>query len=129
MIRRLLHRLPVWLLVSVAVLAELGGTVTLKASDGLRHAWWALLAAASLGIAMLILTVLLRRRPLGIVYAVWAGAGAVLTATAGALRYHERLAPAQLAGLVCVVGGILLLEAGRDDTAVEIMDSPVSAHG
>lgn len=117
MIRRLLHRLPVWVLVSVAVLAELLGTVALKASDGLRNPGWALFAAASLGVAMLILTVLLRRRPLGIVYAVWAGAGAVLTATVGVLRYGQHLAPAQLAGLACVVAGILLLEAGRTDVA------------
>jgi small multidrug resistance pump len=106
-----LRRAPVWLVLTVAVLAELVGTVSLKASDGLREPLWTLSAAASLGLALLLLGVLLRRRPLGIVYAVWSGAGAVLSAVAGLARYGERLTLAQLAGLICVVVGILLLEA------------------
>jgi small multidrug resistance pump len=106
-----LRRAPVWLVLAVAVLAELAGTVSLKASNGLREPVWAVTAAGSLGVALLLLGVLLRRRPLGIVYAVWSGAGAVLSAVAGLARYGERLTLIQLAGLTCVVVGILMLEA------------------
>jgi len=106
-----LRRAPVWLMLAVAVLAELAGTVSLKASGGLRQPLWTMTAAVSLGLALLLLGVLLRRRPLGIVYAVWSGAGAVLSAVAGVARYGERLTLAQLAGLACVVVGILMLEA------------------
>lgn len=110
-----LRRAPVWLVLTIAVLAELAGTVSLKASNGLREPLWALTAAGSLGLALLLLGMLLRRRPLGIVYAVWSGAGAVLSAVAGLARYGERLTVVQLVGLACVVVGILLLEARKSE--------------
>jgi small multidrug resistance pump len=101
--------LPPYLLLAVAILAEVVATVSLKLADGFsRHGP---LAAVAVGyaIAFWLLSVVLQQLPVGRVYAIWAGCGVAGAAFAGALLFGERLGPRDLAGFACVVIGVALL--------------------
>jgi small multidrug resistance pump len=51
--------------------------------------------------------------PVGVEYAIWAAAGVALVAGIGAAYFGEQLTATMIAGLVLVIGGVVLLELGR----------------
>ncbi len=100
----------------MAIAAEVVATTFLKLASGEGSKWWAYLIVAAgylLAFTMLSLT-LGAGVPLGIAYAVWAGAGVVLVAVVSWLVFGELLTWQQLLGIALVVGGVLLLELGAD---------------
>jgi small multidrug resistance pump len=107
---------------SVAIVAEVIATTFLKVASGEGSKWWAYLIVAAgylLAFTMLSLT-LGAGVPLGIAYAVWAGAGVVLVAVVSWLAFGELLSWQQLVGIALVVGGVLLLELGGNHGAPTI---------
>ncbi|SFG54067.1 quaternary ammonium compound-resistance protein SugE [Duganella sp. CF458] len=57
-----------------------------------------------------LLSLALRTLPVGTAYAVWTGIGAVGTAAAGVLFMGDSAAPARLACMVLIVGGVIGLK-------------------
>jgi small multidrug resistance pump len=57
----------------------------------------------------LLLSLTLRTIPVGIVYAVWSGAGVVLIAAIGWVYYRQSLDAAALIGLGLIVAGVLVV--------------------
>jgi small multidrug resistance pump len=51
----------------------------------------------------------LRTVPVGIVYAIWSGAGIVLISAVGWIWYGEHLDGPALAGITLIVAGVLVL--------------------
>ena len=105
-----------YLYLSVAIVAEVVATTFLRVASGESAKWWDYLIVAAgylLAFTMLSLT-LGAGVPLGIAYAVWAGAGVVLVAIVSWLVFGELLTWQQLVGIGLVVGGVLLLELGGD---------------
>jgi len=102
--------LGAWLLVAAAIVLEVGATSSLKLSDGLRRTGPSIatvclyvLAFACLGVAVATLDV-------GVVYAVWAGAGTALMAVVGTVHFGERMRPPAWAGIALIVAGVLMVE-------------------
>ena len=60
---------------SLAVVAEVIGTSALKAADGFTKPLPTLIVAAGYGTTFYLLSLIVQTMPLGIVYAVWSGAG------------------------------------------------------
>ncbi len=79
--------MQVYLLLLVAIAAEVGGTTALKLSDGFARPWPTAAMAACYGLTFWLLAVTTRALPIGLVYAIWAGLGiagtTVLTLVAG----------------------------------------------
>lgn len=98
-----------WILLSVAILAEVIGTSALKASAGFSRLWPSLVVVAGYGTAFYFLSLALRNIPIGIAYAVWSGAGIVLIAVIGTIVFKQKLDAPALIGMSLIVAGVLVL--------------------
>jgi small multidrug resistance pump len=54
----------------------------------------------------------MRHLDMGITYAVWAASGTAATALVGIALFGEQLGTVKALGLVCVVGGVVMLNVG-----------------
>lgn len=102
-----------WLMLGGAILLEVMGTLSLKASEGFtRWPWVTPVAIGYLGAFALLAQVLRLGMPVGAAYATWAGAGVALTALLGWAIFGERLTWMMIVGLVLIAGGVALIELG-----------------
>ncbi len=99
-----------WLILAVAIVAEVIATSALKPSDGFTRLWPSLLlVVVGYGTAIYLLSLTLKVIPVGIVYAIWSGAGIVLIAIAATLFLGQRLdAPAML-GMALIISGVVVI--------------------
>ena len=107
-----------YLFLALAIATEVVATTFLKFTSGegvaIANRWWAyaiVVVGYILSFVMLSLT-LSRGVPLGIAYAVWGGVGIVVVTIISWLVFKEFLSWVQIAGIVLVIGGVLLLELG-----------------
>lgn len=105
----LLPSAPAHLLLAIAIIAEVSATLSLKLADGFTRPGPLVVVALGYGIAFWLLSVVLQRLPVGIVYAVWAGCGVAGVALAGALFFGERVGLREVAGFALIVAGVALL--------------------
>lgn len=98
-----------WLVLLLAAFFECVGAVSLKASDGFRHRGATIRFTVGMAFSMGLLTWAAQSIPIGTAYAAWTGLGAVGTASWGMWRMGESRAPARIACLSLVVGGVVLL--------------------
>jgi len=99
----------VFLLLVLAIGSGASGTVLTRASDGFRKPGYSLGAIAAYGVATVMLALLLQRMPVGIVYAIWTGAAAVVLLTIDRLAFQVRTSGAQLVGVAITIVGVALL--------------------
>ncbi|MBT9502002.1 MAG: multidrug efflux SMR transporter [Burkholderiaceae bacterium] len=104
--------LSAWLMIAASVVAEVVGTVALKQSDGFSKLVPSGTAAACYALAIWLMAVAMRQLDMGITYAVWAASGTAATALVGIAFYGEQLGGIKALGLVCVVGGVVMLNLG-----------------
>ena len=98
-----------YILLAAAILAEVIATSALAKTNGFTELWPSLLAAVGYGIAFFLLSLVTRTVPVGIVYAVWSGAGIVLVALAGWLLFGQKLDLPALVGLAMIIAGVLII--------------------
>lgn len=103
-----------YLYLAAAIVSEVIATSFLKFASGPRSAWWAyIILGVGYVLSFVLLSVTLRAGvPLGIAYAIWAGAGVVVVAVISWLVFHESLTWQQIVGMVLVIAGVGLLELG-----------------
>ncbi len=99
-----------WVLLAIAIVAEVIGTSFLKASDGFTRLWPSVAVVLSYCIAFYFLAITLRTMPVGIAYAVWAGAGIALIALIGWVVFGQALDTAAAVGISLIVAGIVVLQ-------------------
>jgi small multidrug resistance pump len=93
----------------VAIALEVIATSALKATDGFTRLAPSLVTLIGYGLAFYFLSLTLRTMPVGIVYAVWSGAGIVLIAVIGWIYYQQALDAAGLIGLALILAGVLIV--------------------
>lgn len=103
-----------YLFLAGAILAEVIATTALKftTGEGNKVLPYILVGAGYLGAFGLLQQSLEKGVPLGIAYAIWAGVGVVLVVVISWLLFKEPLTWLQIAGMVLVIGGVVLLEVG-----------------
>ncbi|WP_197319646.1 multidrug efflux SMR transporter [Saccharomonospora sp. NB11] len=102
-----------YVLLAAAIVAEVTGTVSLKYADGFTRLVPSVIVAVAYGTAFYLLSLVLKAgMPVGVVYAIWSAFGVALVAVIGALFLGERMNVTMIAGLVLVIGGVVLLELG-----------------
>jgi len=97
-----------WL--ALAVVLEVAGTYLLKLSDGMTRRSTGLLGLALVMGAFAALAQAIRGMDLSVAYAVWGGAGLVITAIIGALAFGQRIRPSGWAGIALVIAGVVALK-------------------
>lgn len=99
-----------FLLLLFAIVSEVFGSTMLKVSNGFKRLWPSLGVVAGMGSAFYFLSLSLTEIPLSTAYAIWSGLGTALTATVGILVWKEKINAKKLAGLVLIIGGVILMK-------------------
>lgn len=102
-----------YLLLLIAIIAEVVATSLLKATEGFRKLLPSLGVVIGYGIAFYTLSLTLLTLPLGITYAMWSGLGTATTASIGILVYKEVFSYKKALGLLCIIVGVVLLNSGE----------------
>ncbi len=96
-----------WLVLFLASFCELGFTVFMKLSDGLKKKRFVVLTFASTFLGVYLLSLATKTLPLGIAYAVWTGLGTVLTVTFGIFVFKESRDWKKILFICMVVVGVI----------------------
>ena len=98
-----------WLLLLLAVSAEIVGTSCLKLTQGFSRPLPTLVVLGAYAIAFLLLSRVVETIPLGITYALWSGIGIVAIVLVGLLAYKQVPTPGQLIGMGLIAAGVMLV--------------------
>ncbi|WP_373562458.1 MULTISPECIES: DMT family transporter [Burkholderia] len=101
--------MPGYAWLAIAIVAEVIGTSALRAADGFTRFWPSVLVVAGYGVAFYCLSITLRTMPVGIIYAVWSGAGIVLITLVAMLLYRQVPDLPAVIGLGLIVAGVVVL--------------------
>jgi small multidrug resistance pump len=92
----------------LAILGEVVGTVALKASDGFARLGPSVVVVGY-GLSFYLLALALKQIPLGVPYAIWSGLGTAGAVVAGILLWRESLNLAGVVGILLIIAGVVLL--------------------
>ncbi|GAA1691327.1 SMR family transporter [Microbacterium sediminicola] len=102
-----------WLLLAGAIVLEVAGTMSLRASEGFRKpVWIAPVIGAYLVSFTLLFLCLENGMPVGVAYGVWAASGVALTAILARILFKEPFTWVMGLGVVAIAAGVLLIELG-----------------
>jgi len=94
---------------AIAIVFEVFATSALKQTEGFTRLWPSLLTIVGYGFAFYFLSLPLRTMPLGVVYAIWSGAGIVLVTLIGWSVFRQMLDLPAVIGIAMILGGVLVI--------------------
>jgi len=98
-----------YLYLLLAILFEVLATTALKQTQGFTRLIPSLVTVAGYGLAFYFLSLPLRTMPVGIVYALWCGAGIILITAIGWLWFRQQLDLPALAGMALIMAGVVVI--------------------
>jgi small multidrug resistance pump len=93
----------------VAIAFEVVATSALRESDGFTRLWPSVISVVGYGLAFYFLSLTLRHMPVGIMYAVWSGAGIVLITAVGWVLFRQALDAPAVIGIALILAGVLVI--------------------
>ena len=97
----------------LAILMETAATTSLKLSQGFTRAFPTVTMVVFYGLSFLFLAQAIKRLDMGLVYAVWAGAGTALIAIVGILWFREPLTLRKVGALLLIILGVIGLRLSQ----------------
>ncbi|MFK0278989.1 DMT family transporter [Streptomyces sp. NPDC090499] len=101
-----------YLTLAGAIAAEVAATTAMKYADGFSRLWPSLLTALGYLVSFLLLAQTLKTLSIGTAYAIWSGVGTAAIAVLGLLLFGETLTLVKVAGIVLIIGGVVVLNLG-----------------
>jgi len=98
-----------WLLLGLAIVAEVIGTSALKASEGFTRLVPSVVVVLGYAVAFYCLSLVLKTLPVGIAYAAWSGLGIVLITLVALVMYGQKIDLPGLIGMGLIVAGVVVL--------------------
>ena len=98
-----------YLLLGIAIVAEVVATNALKSSDGFTRLWPSLIVVIGYGAAFYFLSLVLKTIPMGVAYAIWSGCGIALITIVGAVVFKQRPDAPAIAGMALIIAGVAVL--------------------
>ena len=98
-----------WIILILAILLEVSGTLCLKLSHGMTRPLPIVGVIVFYLATFTLMSFCLKTLEVGTVYAIWSGVGTALIATVGILFFGESFAWIKMAGLGLVIIGMILL--------------------
>lgn len=98
-----------WLLLGLAVMFEIAGALGLRFSEGFTLLIPTVLALAAFGVALYLVSHVMKELPVSIAYPIWAGGGTAGVAIIGVLVLGESLTPLKALGIGLVMVGVILV--------------------
>src|SRR5438270_9598997 len=104
-------RLVPWVLLGAAIGTEVVGTLALRGSNGFTQLVPSLVTVVGYVASFILLAIVLKSLPVGIVYAIWSAVGVALVAALGKIIFDDPVPPLAIVGMVLIVGGVVLVSA------------------
>lgn len=98
-----------YILLLIAILAEIIATSALKASDGFTRLLPSIIVFVGYTIAFYLMSLTLKFLPVGIIYAIWSGLGIVGIALIGVFYYNESFTVWHALGIGLILLGVWIL--------------------
>lgn len=95
-----------WTFLLLAAVLEIVWAAGLKSTAGFTRLWPSVGVIGTMAASMFLLALAARGLPIGTAYAVWTGIGAVGTAIAGIVLFHESASPGRLACITLIIAGV-----------------------
>lgn len=94
---------------TIAIAFEVVATSALKATEGFTRLWPSVITLVGYALAFYFLSLTLRTMPVGLIYAVWSGAGIVLITAIGWLYFRQSIDAPGLIGIGLILAGVLVV--------------------
>lgn len=94
---------------ALAIVVEVIATTALKASAEFTKVIPSLIVLIGYGLSIYLLALVLKTLPVGIAYAIWAGAGIALVALIAAITFRELPDPPAILGMLLIIAGTVLI--------------------
>lgn len=101
-----------WILLALAILAEIIGTLSMKWASVSGGQTGFILMLAMIALSYILLAFAVKKIALGVAYALWEGIGILLITLCSVLWFDESLTVMKVAGLTTLVVGITLIKSG-----------------
>ena len=98
-----------YILLSLAIVAEIVATGSLKETDGFTKWVPSLIAILSISLCMFIMSHVMKILPIGITYATWSGVGIVALTLIGFYKYKQIPNIPTAIGLILIVIGVVIV--------------------
>ncbi len=99
-----------WLLLSVAIVAEVIATSALKLAQGFTRLRPSVVVVVCYSLALYLLSLTLETIPVSVVYAIWSGSGVALITLVGRYYFGQVLDRPALVGIGMILAGVLVLQ-------------------
>lgn len=99
-----------YLLLALAIVAEVIATSSLKASQGFTRLLPSVLVVTGYVAAFYLLMLVMRTVPVGIAYAIWSGAGIVLVSLIAVVLYRQVPDLAACVGIGLIIAGVAVIQ-------------------
>ena len=106
---KMLVSMPPMLALSIAIVCEVIATSYIPKTEQFTKMMPSTVVLIGYGIAFFLLSVTVKTMPVGVVYAIWSGAGIVLVATIGYFVYGQRLDLPALVGIGFILTGVMIV--------------------
>lgn len=98
-----------WVLLLLAIGAEVIGTSCLKLSEGFTKPGPTLVVLLAYALSMTLMSRVVQVLPMGVTYALWSGLGIVAIVLIGMALYQQTPSAGQLAGMALITAGVVLV--------------------
>ena len=98
-----------YVILAIAVVFEVIATSALKETNGFTRLWPSVITIAGYGLAFYFLSFAVRAMPVGVVYAIWSGAGIVLVTAIGWFWFRQALDTPALVGMALILAGVVVI--------------------
>ena len=95
-----------WIVLLFAIVFEVGGTLTLKFTNGMTRLWPTVLMFAFYLASLFGLSIAVNKIPVGTAYAVWSGLGTLLVAMIGVVWFREPVTLLRFGSALLIVVGV-----------------------
>lgn len=103
-----------WFWLMLAIVLEVSGTTSMKLSQGLTRPLPSVLVFVFYAASLVSLVLALKKIPMSIAYATWAGLGTATVALIGVLYFKEGAGPLRLACIALIILGVVGLRLTSD---------------
>ncbi|MFJ1970548.1 multidrug efflux SMR transporter [Streptomyces sp. NPDC087903] len=101
-----------YLVLGVAIAAEVAATTAMKYTEGFSRLVPTLLTVLGYVVSFVLLAQALKSMSVGTAYAIWSGVGTAAIATIGTVFLGEGMTVTKAAGIVIIIVGVVVLNLG-----------------
>ncbi|MET2955934.1 SMR family transporter [Vibrio harveyi] len=106
---KMLVSMPPLVALSIAIVCEVIATSSIPKTEQFTKLMPSTVVIIGYGIAFFLLSVTVKSIPVGLVYAIWSGAGIVLVAAVGYFLYGQKLDLAAIVGIGFILTGVMIV--------------------